>query len=217
MASASSAASMPVSLRITCLPSTSSRRSRASMPWPFPSHRRQRAWWRSSRRTDGATLAVNMRLEKAIIYARDGETWQETFRAPAPLRGGWAHFGRALALSADGSTLAVAAVSGSGARALTGSHEFDVPAGNVVRFRHAADIWQPGVTLAPEGRHETRCWTRSVDESHPVQRTVACENIAFGKRLSLSGDGTLLRIESWKSAPADASRDAATGVVSIYR
>jgi len=186
--------------------------------------------------SDGSTLAVGTQSDTAYLFVRDGASWRQDARLPAPHGGA---FGRALALSANGSILAVGAA----------ADRSDVPGndgagtGAVYVYTRIGAEWQQQAVLKSSGPSTSSQFGYAVSLSRDGGTLAAgtlCDNIGaedcvgrvdvftsrdgawsrqasltpdrrdpwalFGASLSLSGDGALIAI----GAVGDST--AATGI-----
>jgi len=157
---------------------------------------------------DGATLAVNARGESSAatgvggdqadhsapyagavyVFTRSGATWSQEAYVKASNTGAYDYFGDGVALSADGSTLAVGAVGESSAATGVGGSQADdsaVSSGAVYVFTRSGTAWS--------------------QEAY-VKASNTDVNDELGYSVALSADGATLAV----GAPTESS--AATGI-----
>jgi hypothetical protein len=158
---------------------------------------------------DGQTIAVGAKHEDTLstgingnqystsdfrdtgavyVFARSGNTWVQQAYVKATNTGDLDNFGNALALSANGDTLAVAAWQEDGGATGIGGNGNDYSrkgAGAAYVFHRRGGAWQPGRYLKASNTDE---------------------NDNFGESIALSGDGRTLAV----GAPGEDS--AATGI-----
>lgn len=185
--------------------------------------RDDRFGWRVSLSGDGATLAVGAPAESgdarsvngpdnnnrlgsgaAYVFALAAGGWTQQAYVKASNADALDNFGSALALSADGQTLAVGAINESSAAAGVGGDPDDNTAqssGAVYVFGRALDTWS---------------------QQAYVKAANTVGNAAFGAALALSADGQTLAVGSpyeasdTRGIDGDASNNAATGSGAVY-
>lgn len=152
----------------------------------------------SAPNTDG--LGYELDSGSVYLFYRTGDQWQQQDTLKASNATRFARFGSALSLSADGKTLAIAALGADNGHASGGDNRSS-QVGAVYLYRHQATGWQQQAVL-------------KANQPRIADR--------FGGALSLSADGRLLAVgaerdEDHRAKAAGQSRLANAGAVYLYR
>ncbi|OFW05431.1 MAG: hypothetical protein A3I61_14550 [Acidobacteria bacterium RIFCSPLOWO2_02_FULL_68_18] len=167
---------------------------------------------------DGTTIAVGAQHESSgargvggnqndesaynagavYVYVRKGDTWVQQAYLKASNAGSGDHFGNAVALSADGNTLAVAAFwESSGATGVNGNQaDNSIPqAGAVYVFTRSGGAWAQ------------QAYVKASNTGRAGEGDTPGEGDQFGFSVALGGDGTILAV----GAPSEDSNAGGIG------